>query len=159
MKVRDVMTTSVACVRRNEPLSAAVRLMWDCDCGSVPVIDPENERVVGMITDRDVCMAAWSRDCAPSALDVEGVMSRELFYCTPDESVSSAEHSMRQRQIRRLPVLDDDGKLVGILSLADLVAQPRGATDAYFTGDLPASEVAATLASICQPRSHATPSE
>jgi CBS domain-containing protein len=152
MKVRDVMTTSVASVRSDEPLSSAARLMWDCDCGAIPVIDPESERVVGMITDRDVCMATWSRDCSPSVIMVSGVMSRDLFYCTPSESISSAENLMRQQQIRRLPVLDGDGKLCGILSLADLVAQPRGTTGSFFTGDLPASEVAATLASICQPR-------
>jgi CBS domain-containing protein len=141
-------------VRADEPLSTAVRLMWDCDCGAIPVTDPQSERVVGMITDRDVCMAAWSRDCAPSIIAVGEVMSRNLFYSTPSESVSAAENLMRLQQVRRLPVLDGDGKLVGILSLADLVVQPRGSSASSFNGDVPASEVAATLASICQPHSN-----
>src|SRR5687768_2334487 len=118
MKVTDLMTRKVACVRADEPLSSAAKLMWDCDCGAVPVIDG-SDRVVGMITDRDICMATWSRDQAPSGISVHQAMSEELHQCSPDASVATAEGLMRSKQIRRIPVVDENQRLAGILSLAD----------------------------------------
>src|SRR6185295_9031194 len=122
MQVQELMTTNVATCRADDACSAAVRLMWDCDCGSVPVLDQDG-RLAGMITDRDICMAAWSRDISPSAIPLSLVMSRELTVCSSTDDLAAAERSMRANQIRRLPVVDGDRRLLGILSLADIVRE------------------------------------
>jgi CBS domain-containing protein len=154
MKVKDVMTTSVASVRSDEPLSVAAQLMWDCDCGALPVRDRSSERIIGMITDRDICMAAWSQDRSPRSITVLDAMSPRLYSAAPEETVASAEYLMRSKQIRRLPVLDEGWQLVGIISLADiaLAAQRRALPTA--ASELAPAEIASTLASICRPRPH-----
>jgi CBS domain-containing protein len=157
MKVKDVMTTSVASVRQNDSLSEAARLMWDCDCGSVPVKEESGERVIGMITDRDICMAAWSRDRAPSQITVSEAMSRGLYSLGPEDKVSTAETLMRAKQVRRIPVLGLEGELLGILSLADIATESqRGGSD----NEVSPRATAETLASISRRRArqeaHAT---
>jgi len=152
MKVRDLMSTNVAYAKTDDSLSRAARLMWECDCGAVPVVQEGSDRVISMITDRDICMAAWTRDRAPSAILVSEAMSQDLVHCTADDDVASAERLMRLKQIRRIPVLNSARNLVGIISLADIVAQPQ--TDGARRNELvrAPTEIAATLASICQPR-------
>jgi CBS domain-containing protein len=148
MKVRDLMTTGVASIDGDDSLSSAARMMWECDCGVIPVT--RADRVLGVITDRDICMASWIRNQPLSELRVSDSMSRELFSCSPDDNVSVAERLMQSRQIRRLPVIDKEGHLVGILSLADIV---RGTERAgRGVSDVSSNEVASTLATICQPR-------
>ncbi len=120
LQVRDLMTTRAVSVRVSEPLSTAARLMWDHDCGVLPVLEDNGGRVVGMITDRDICMAAWSRNVPPSAITAREAMSQGLVSCSPEDSISSAESAMRSRQVRRLPVLDQASNLVGILSVTDI---------------------------------------
>lgn len=148
MKVRDLMTKSVAAIDSSDCLSSAARMMWECDCGAIPVT--REGRVLGMITDRDICMASWIRNQPLSEISVADSMSRELYSCSPEDNVSIAERLMQSRQIRRVPVLDQQGQLVGILSLADIVR----CTDRAGRGvsDVSSNEVAATLATICQPR-------
>ncbi|MFZ5895521.1 MAG: CBS domain-containing protein [Myxococcota bacterium] len=153
MQVRELMTSNVACLQSSDTLSEAARVMWDCDCGAIPVTDGSG-RVVGMITDRDICMATWSRDQPPSGIRIADAMSRDLFYCSPSDSVSSAEFLMRAKQIRRVPVLDANEKLVGILSLADIVNRARR-TEGPTPSELSAGEITATLGNICQPRASA----
>jgi CBS domain-containing protein len=148
MKVRDLMTTGVASIDGDDSLSSAARMMWECDCGVIPVT--RADRVLGVITDRDICMASWIRNQPLSELRVSDSMSRELFSCSPDDNVSVAERLMQSRQIRRLPVIDREGHLVGILSLADIV---RGTERAgRGVSDVSSNEIASTLATICQPR-------
>jgi CBS domain-containing protein len=147
MKIRELMTKPVASVRASDSTAVAARLMWDCDCGAVPVLDNDG-RVVAMITDRDICMAALMRDRAPSAIAVSEVMSRDVHSCGPDDDVSTAERVMRAQQIRRLPIIDGDRRPLGLLSLADIVRatdhkKGRGAAD------VAPAEVAGTLADIC----------
>jgi CBS domain-containing protein len=156
MKVLDLMTKDVACVRDTDPLSTAAQLMWDCDCGAVPVID-SSEQVVGMITDRDICMATWSRNCPPSDIPVSAAMSRELFHCSPDSSVSAAENLMRSRQVRRIPVLDPNRRLAGILSLADIARRADSVGLRAAPSELQPMEIATTLANICQPPRNGSP--
>jgi signal-transduction protein with cAMP-binding, CBS, and nucleotidyltransferase domain len=105
-------------------------------------------RVIAMITDRDICMAALMRDRAPSAIPVSEAMSRSLRSCQPDDAVATAEKTMRTYQIRRIPIVDKDGRLVGVLSLADIVrAAERKKGRA--PKDVAPAEVAGTLADIC----------
>jgi len=152
MKVKDVMTTRVASVRRDEVLSAAARLMWECDCGSIPVKNDENDSIIGMITDRDICMATWSKDRPPSNIQVWEAMSSNLYTCTPEDSLSIAEDLMRAKRIRRVPVLDTSRHLVGLLSLADIATQSQRLGSRTGSAELAPVEITATLASICEPR-------
>jgi CBS domain-containing protein len=149
MKIATLMTTNVATCRLDEPLSIAAERMWTRDCGVLPVVDTD-ETVVGMVTDRDICMSTWMNGCSPQALNVATAMSRSLHSCSPDDSLDSAEKLMRDNQIRRLPVVDRGGKLVGILSLADIVREAqrertRGQKEVAL------AEVTDTLANICEP--------
>ena len=151
MRVAELMTKDVACVRKSEMCATAVRLMWDCDCGSVPVLDEDGNQVVGIVTDRDICMATWSKDLSPSAIRVSDAMSKELHCCSPGDGVALAENLMRARQIRRLPVLDDDRRLVGILSLADIVRAAGRSGGRTAGSEVSPMEITSTLANICQP--------
>lgn len=149
MKIATLMTTNVATCRLDEPLSAAAERMWTRDCGVLPVVDTD-ERVVGMVTDRDICMSTWMNGCAPQSLSVATAMSRALHSCSPEDSLDSAEQLMRKNQIRRLPVVDRGGKLVGILSLADIVREAQRER-ARGQDEVAPDEVTATLANICEP--------
>ena len=151
MKVRDLMTTNVACVRSGESLGVAARVMWERDCGAIPVVDDETgKRVVGMITDRDICMAAWSKDRPLISIQVREAMASRVVGCSPDDNLADVEELMQTKQVRRIPVVGDENELFGILSLADLA---KGATAAALYGERPAaSEIASTLGSIVQPR-------
>ncbi len=127
--VSDLMTRNAVSVRTTETLGDAAKRMWDNDCGIIPVLDGDSRRVVGVITDRDICMATWSRNLAPSAIVAREAMSRDPVYCAPDDSLLAAEGTMRASRVRRLPVLDSASNLVGILSVTDItrVAGQRSA--------------------------------
>lgn len=125
LEVGDLMTRNVVSVRASEPLSTAAKLLWDYDCGVIPVLEDIGSRVVGMVTDRDICMATWSRNLAPSQILTSEAMSQGLVYCSPTDKIEAAEGIMRSRKVRRLPVLDADGRMVGILSLTDIARVAR----------------------------------
>jgi CBS domain-containing protein len=145
MDVQQIMTMNVACVRSGDTLSAAARLMWDCDCGSVPVVDPTNDEVVGIITDRDICIATWSRDQQPSSISVSEAMSSDVVTCLATDSIASVESLMHSKQVRRVPVVDRHRRLVGIVSLGDIaVAAHRDAG----IDTAPSRDVAAVLARV-----------
>jgi CBS domain-containing protein len=124
MKVQDIMTSEVETCSPESDLGAAATIMWRRDCGSVPVVDAEG-RVVGMITDRDICMAAATRNKLASEIKVGEVISGRVYACSPDDRIGDAMETMQSAQLRRLPVVDDDGKLHGILSINDLVLNSR----------------------------------
>lgn len=149
MKAKDLMVTDVRTVSENQTLADAARALWDCDCGAVPVLDENDQRVVGMLTDRDICMAAWSRNQLLSEISVSSVHSREVFTCVEESDIDDVEQLMRRKQVRRIPVVDSAQRIVGIVSLADIAknvgTQPRSAASM-----LSASDVAATLANICR---------
>jgi CBS domain-containing protein len=147
MRVQDLMTRQVATVRESDPASEALRLMWECDCGSVPVIG-EDGRARAIVTDRDIAMTLRFRDSAPSVVSVSDAMSRLLHSCAPNDSIAAAEEIMRKHQIRRLPVLDGDGRLLGVISMADIV---RTAADQERQEVVP-TEFTAIFAEICAPR-------
>ena len=114
MKVKDVMTPKVSTCFMSDNLAAAVQLMWENDCGCVPVLN-EHAQVVGMVTDRDVCMAVFLQGASISEIKVSTVMSKQLFVCTSDDDLSAAEKIMIEKKVRRLPVLDMQARLVGLL--------------------------------------------
>jgi len=120
MKVREVMTANPAVCTRTNTLADAAGLMWDRDCGILPVV-AEGGKVVGAITDRDLCMAAALNNRRLSNMAVEDVISGQVFSCRPDDDIRTALKTMQERKVRRLPVLAADGTLEGMLSMNDVV--------------------------------------
>ena len=152
MRVADLMSRDVSWCATNDSLSVPAQLMWDCDCGAVPVLDAQTGRVAGMITDRDICMATHMRNCPPSAIAVHRVMSLGVHSCSPDDSIADAEDILQLNQIRRLPVIDDEGRVVGILSfLADIVLPAERERECGHKQGA-SEEITDTLSVICQPR-------
>ncbi len=145
MNVRTMMNARPRTVRGHDPLSEAARIMWDRDCGWVPVVD-DALHVVGVITDRDICMAAYTRGMTLDAMAVIGTMCTNVHVVHVEDPLENALAMMRNHRVRRLPVIDDDGSLVGLLSLSDLAR--RAAEDGPT-----ATELVSTLASISEPRS------
>lgn len=119
MKVQDVMTRSVATCSVDETLECAARVLWERDCGCVPVVDHDG-RVVAMLTDRDVCMAAYTTGKALHELRIADAMSGELVSCRATEDLPTVAARMAQAAVRRLPVVDAADNPVGILSINDL---------------------------------------
>jgi CBS domain-containing protein len=118
MKLRDVMTREVEVVHPEASVTEAAEKMRSLDVGPLPVCD--GDRLVGMITDRDVTVRATAQGRDPGTVRVREVMTPDVFYCFEDEDVKNAAQIMRDRQVRRLVVLDRDKRLVGIVSLGDL---------------------------------------
>lgn len=143
--VADVMTASPRACQRSDSLVVAAKILWENDCGAVPVVD-DGQRVVGMITDRDCLMAAFTRGRKLEDLSVQSAMAHMVFAVRSSETVDAAARRMAEHAVRRLPVLDDHGRLCGMVSLADL-AQPKSG--------LAAASVAQALASVTAPRKQA----
>jgi CBS domain-containing protein len=143
--VREVRTVSA-----DDSLNEAARIMWEHDCGCVPVVDQELH-VVGMLTDRDICMAAYTQGVGLHEGRVSSAMSRRLFWCEPDDDLAAAEKIMREVQVRRLPVIDRDGHLVGILSLNDIARKAARDHSRRMPREVNESEVGAVLAAISEP--------
>lgn len=147
MKVSEVMSGMVHTCHPHDSLNHAAGLMWENDCGCLPVVGTEKQ-VVGMITDRDICMAAYTQGRALNELRVQSAMSRDVRVCRPEDEIGTAEGLMREFQIRRLPVLDAEGQVVGVISLNDI------AREFHHEGSkkhkrVDADQVAHTLAAIC----------
>lgn len=123
MKVKEVMTPNAKAIWITESLAAAAKEMWENDCGALPII--KDRKVVGMITDRDICMGAAMRDRSASHISVEEVMNATVYAAEPEEEVEQALQTMRQHRIRRLPVLNPEGELQGILSMTDIVLKAK----------------------------------
>jgi CBS domain-containing protein len=129
MQVNQIMTREVQLVSPEDSLQTAAQVMAVYDFGMVPV--GEDDRLVGMLTDRDITTRAVARGMNPSQCKVGEVMSPEVIYVYDDESLEDAARNMSELQIRRLPVLNRSKRLVGIVSLGDLaVTRPQPAADA-----------------------------
>ncbi|PYS82451.1 MAG: hypothetical protein DMF67_12885 [Acidobacteria bacterium] len=124
MLVESLMTRDVESARAESTLADAAGVMWRRDCGSVPVVD-EDGGLVGIITDRDICMALSMRGQSAAEVRVSEVMARGVQTCTPVDDVREALEVMGRRQVRRLPVVDSRGHLVGVLSINDIIRHTR----------------------------------
>ncbi len=144
MRVDQIMSRAPKVCAPAESLNRAAQLMWENDFGCVPVVERDS-KLVGVLTDRDICMAAYTRGATLHAMQISSAMSREVFACRPDDDLAAAQKLMAARRVRRLPVLDANRKLVGIISLNDIAraAQSDGTAK---------PQVADTLAAICAPR-------
>jgi len=119
MKVKDIMTSDVKSCAEDTNLATAAKIMWEGDCGAVPVIDKQ-QKVLGMITDRDICIAAATRSRAEWEIPVGEVISKTLHACAPGDDVRAALVTMKTEKVRRLPVVGTDGRLMGIVSIHDI---------------------------------------
>jgi CBS domain-containing protein len=145
MKVRELMTTAVHTCQPDADLGAVAVMMWDHDCGFVPVIDASGT-VAGLVTDRDICMAAATRGLAPNRISAAQAMSRTVHACLPDDSLPDALTVMKKFKVRRLPVIDAQGLLKGVISLNDIT---RAATTPK---RVPAKDLIAAFAEIGERR-------
>jgi CBS domain-containing protein len=148
MRAQDLMSHPAVTCDVNDPLSIAAHLMWEHDCGAIPVVRDDG-KLAGMITDRDLCMAAFTQGRRLDEILVNAVMARHVISVQPDQPIDEVARLMAEHQVRRLPVVDADLKPVGVISMNDLAiesAQP----DTRMKGG--PAQIARTLAAICQPR-------
>jgi len=121
MHVRDVMTRGAECARPEDTLQHAAERMKELDVGVLPVC--ENDRIVGMVTDRDITVRATADGATPGSARVRDVMTPDVVYCFEDQDAAEASRLMKDHQIRRLAVMNRDKRLVGIVSLGDLAVE------------------------------------
>ena len=125
-KVRDVMTERPRCVTLETPISEVAQLMESEDIGSLPVL--EGDQLAGMITDRDIVVRAVAKGKDPRGMPAREVASRELVTVYAEDDLSNALKKMASEQIRRLPVVDEDNRLVGVLAQADVALEAKEKT-------------------------------
>ena len=120
MKVKEIMTQAAVCCGPETNVGKAVELLWERNVGMLPVVSNDG-KLIGVVTDRDLCIAMGTRNRLPGDLTVGEVATRQVFVCKPDDDVHEALSIMSTKQIRRLPVVNNDGVPQGILSMDDLV--------------------------------------
>jgi CBS domain-containing protein len=154
MRIAEIMSRDVHSCRPDSMLDYAAAQLWEHDCGSLPVCSSDGEaepRVIGMLTDRDICMAALFQGKPLRELKVADAMSREIRVAKLDDRPEDVEVLMREQRIRRVPVTDETGALVGIVSLADFARAARGRATSRRPGFISEGDVGHTLAAICEP--------
>lgn len=144
MNVSSLIRHDVTSCSIHDNLERAAQLMWERDIGCLPVIDDQGH-VAGMITDRDICMAAYTQGGPLRAVAVTTAMATHVYSCREMDDVLAVEKVMRDHQIRRMPVIDEQGHPIGIVSLNDIA---RAAS----TGTVPPRDVVTTLAAVSAPR-------
>lgn len=141
MTVKDVLTEPVTTCQPETNLAAASGLMWDKDCGLLPVLNEAGE-LAGILTDRDICIALGTRNRLPSEITVREVMGTKPLICKPTDDIRSALEIMREAKVRRLPVVRENGVLEGVVSISDIVLSARrgfvmaGTASGVSNGDL-----------------------
>lgn len=148
MHIKDIMSHPVVSCPAASTLDQAARLMWEFDCGIIPVVNDDG-RLAGIVTDRDICMAAYTQARPLASIPVSTAMAKQVIAVHSEDLIEQAEGSMRDHQIRRLPVLDTESRPVGMVSMNDLARLAGRAKRS--TVD---RELVRTLAAVCQPRAH-----
>jgi CBS domain-containing protein len=131
MKLQDVMSRNVEVVRPDAPIQEAARKMAQFNVGPLPVCD--GDRLVGMVTDRDITVRATAAGRDPKTTPIREAMTEKVIYCFEDQDVREAAQLIEEKQIRRLPVLNRDKRLVGIVSVGDLAVRTH---DKGLTGEV-----------------------
>jgi CBS domain-containing protein len=149
MRIKDIMSQPVVTCPTEATLDHAARLMWEYDCGVIPVLDDDG-RLAGIVTDRDVCMAAYTQGRTLHDIPVTTAMAKQVIAVHGNDTIENAETLMSEYQIRRLPVLDSESRPVGIVSMNDLARQA-----ARKQRDGVEHALVQTLAAVCQPRPRA----
>lgn len=146
--VHDIMRVRVHTCGVEDTLHHAAQIMWEKDCGCLPVIDAARH-IHAVITDRDICMAALTQGVALSATSVSSAMSHRLVTCSPDDNIGAVEKLMSQEQVRRVPVVDATGLLLGMLSIGDIARFLRGR---IAQAPVSAVQFVETIAAVLEPR-------
>ena len=147
MRVKEIMTMDAKCCDLNASLTEAAKTMWENDCGALPVLK-DGKEVVGLITDRDICMAVAMRDRSPSGISVEEILPGVIYSVTPNDDVQKALEVMAEHKVRRLPVVDTDGELQGVLSMNDVTLRAEDQAGEK-APDLSFSDVMGTYKAVC----------
>lgn len=150
MRVEDAMMRTPVCCGPETNLGGATELLWSRDCGILPIVDAQ-QMVIGVITDRDLCIALGTRNQLPGKVAVGDVMSGTVYSCRPEDDIHAALDTMARNRVRRLPVISKEGHLEGILSMDNVVlhADPAGAGK---TAELAPRDIVVTLQRIYGPR-------
>jgi CBS domain-containing protein len=127
MNTEQWMTRNVRTCSPDDTLEQAVRIMWEADVGSVIVTD-QAQRPIGIITDRDVAIAAYTQGVALRDARVQSAMASQVVTCAVTSTLGEIEDKMQRAQVRRIPVIDSEGKLIGVVSLADIARAARAST-------------------------------
>lgn len=150
MKAQDVMTPSVAFCHPWTNLAEAAMMMWNNDCGMIPVVS-DQRCVTGVITDRDICMSVATQHRRAEEISVGEVTNGSLCLCHPEDDVATVLKLMSENQVRRLPVTDREGQLVGVISITDLVAAAKTARAPSYAAVIEALRLIGTR-SVTQPK-------
>lgn len=126
MKVADIMMGTPYFCRPESNLGSAAECMWTGNCGFLPVVGSEG-RVVGVITDRDICIALGTRGLPSGQVIVADTMSKKVWSCSPEDEIAVALNKMCEGHVRRLPVISKEGALVGVLSMDDVLLRADAA--------------------------------
>lgn len=149
VRIQDIMVRDVATCRPESTLEEAARLMTEFDCGFLPVLDAADETLRGVLTDRDICMAAYRKKAILDQILVADAMSSDVHTCRPDTDVVAIHGTMRDWRVRRVPVVDDERHVVGVVSVDDLAFR---ATHTFGpAGEAMKNEVAKTLGAVTRP--------
>lgn len=150
MKVKSVMIRTPAHCELDTNLGAAVEAMWNFNCGMLPVVDGTG-KVVGVITDRDVCIALGTGNHLPGEMAVGDILSRRVVSCRSEDNLHDVLTKMGEARVRRLPVIGHDGGLEGILSIDDIVLRMEAGKSGGAEG-ISSAEVLAALKRIYEPQ-------
>ena len=150
MRVRDVMVGTPASCRWDANAAAAVEILWNRNCGILPVVN-SGEKVIGVVTDRDLCIAMGTRNQLPGEIMVGEIASDKVFSCQPDDDIHMALATMAKEKVRRLPVINAAGELQGILSMDDVVYHAEASSSRQQTG-LAYDDVVKTLKLLYGPQ-------
>jgi CBS domain-containing protein len=148
MKVAEIMTRCVRHCRMTDSLEHVAKLMWDHDVGALPVLDGRGH-TVAMITDRDICMAAYTQGKPLREIPVGVAASDGVHFVRPDDSLETAQAIMKTHRVRRVPVVDAGGNLVGVIAVTDVIRRARSSREAGDPLDL--DQVVRTLGDVLRP--------
>jgi CBS domain-containing protein len=149
MRVEQLMSRDVKTCRPDDTCNVAAQIMWENDTGFVPVT-ADGRKVIAAITDRDVCMAAYTQGRPLHTIPVSSAMAKQIHTCRPSDPLSTAERIMQEHQVRRLPVTDLSGSLVGVISLGDIANHAKRAAGKM--GEVTTDEVGETMCAVSRPK-------
>jgi len=150
MNISDVMTEPVVYCSPSTDLADAALLMLHNDCGALPVVDAEN-KVVGMVTDRDISIGVATQTRPAADIAVEEVISHSVYSCHPDDDIAEALRTMGQQKIRRMPVVDETGVLQGIVSINDIILRAeKRTTRRKGASNITYDDAVSAMKSICE---------
>ena len=149
MQIKEIMNHPVITCPVQSTMEHAARLMWEFDCGIIPIVDDDG-RLAGVVTDRDICMAAYTQGKPLADIPTSSAMARQVVVCHGADTIETAEELMKATRVRRLPIVDADGRPIGLVSMNDLARLVARAKKAAAD-----RELVRTLSAICEPRPRA----